>query len=124
MIHDLENMWDNVYAANGSTVRERTEMLCAYIKDNRDFTKLVFSNSDTNSEFASLLFGSVRLQSIYEMIFSKENDNYKRELMKTYFSYGAYHMVRQWVLDDFPISPKEMGEIVYDMSQCSWELPE
>lgn len=124
MISDLENMWDGVYAAKISAFNKRIEMLCAYIKDNRDFTSIAFSNSDINSEFVTLLFGSVRLQSINEILISKEDDNYKRELMKTYFLYGTYHMIRRWALDDFPISPAEMSETVCDMLQCGREMPE
>lgn len=122
MIQDLENIWDNISQKSDSTVSKRTETLCAYIKDNKALTKLVFSNSDIDSEFASLLMDSVCLQSIYHLIFSKEKDDYQKSLMITYFSYGAYHMIRQWVLDDFPISPAEMGEIVYSMLLCNWEI--
>ena len=60
---------------------------------------------------------------IYDLIFSNENNSYIKSLMTTHFSYGAYRMVRQWILNNFHISPVEIGQIVYDMSLSSWEIP-
>ncbi|MGN1341113.1 MAG: TetR/AcrR family transcriptional regulator, partial [Oscillospiraceae bacterium] len=116
MVRDLEEMWEDLYTTDSSTISRRAEMLCTYIMENKELTKLVFSNSETTSEFAALLFGSGRLKSIYDIIFSDEPDIYKKELMKTYYSCGSYHMLRQWILDDFPVSPKELGEIICSMA--------
>ena len=41
--------------------------------------------------------------------------------MITFLSNGTYHMIRQWLLDDIPKTPKEMGELVQFVAAHGWE---
>lgn len=53
------------------------------------------------------------VQSIYEQMFSYAKNQDIKKLMITFLSNGTYHMIRKWILEDIPKTPKEMGDLIY-----------
>lgn len=96
--------------------------MCSYMQEHAEFVKLIFSNSDTDSDFAALLPRSYQVNSLYRQILPKNIGEYKAELMTIFFANGAYNMMRRWILDDFPIPSEEMGEMIYNLFVCSREI--
>jgi len=43
--------------------------------------------------------------------------------MITFLTNGTYQMVRQWLLEEIPKTPKEMGDLVYLVATQGWERP-
>ena len=122
MIDDLNQIWEEERGSSEWTLRDRAAAFCRYLKDNDKFVKLIFSNSDTSSEFISLLIGAAHVQTIYRQIFPDEKDRQKHDLMTTFLAGGTYNMIRKWLLEDIPITPEEMGELMYNMSVCGWDF--
>ncbi|MGN1443045.1 MAG: TetR/AcrR family transcriptional regulator [Acutalibacteraceae bacterium] len=123
MIDDLNQIWESEHQNNSWTLNKRVSALCTYFKENEKFVKRILSNEDTNSEFASLLIEAAHVQTIYKQVFSDVKDECKLELMMTFLINGTYQMVRRWLLENIPLSPDEMGELVFKMSACDWEIP-
>ena len=56
---------------------------------------------------------AAHVKTIYDQISSYTKNKDKKKLITTFLTNGAYYMIRQWILEDIPMSPKEMGELVY-----------
>ncbi|MGM9537990.1 MAG: TetR/AcrR family transcriptional regulator [Candidatus Onthomonas sp.] len=101
-------------------LNRRIEVLCTYLQEHRDVAKLLFRDSDTNSEFPALLLSAAHVQELYEktLSYAKSQDN--KRLVTTFLTTGAYHMIRQWLLEDIPKTPKEMGDLANLVATQGW----
>ncbi|MGN1160015.1 MAG: TetR/AcrR family transcriptional regulator [Lachnospiraceae bacterium] len=125
VVADLEQICAKDNSEQNWSLSKRTETLCDYLSEHRDLFKLLFRNNNADSEFALLLFHASVVRSTYEQVFSDIKDSDSKELMITFLTSGAYYMVRQWLLEDIPKTPKEMGELVFQLATHGWEkLPE
>ena len=61
------------------------------------------------------------MRAIYEQIFAYVKNEDSKRLMITFLTNGTYHMIRQWLLEDLPKTPKEMGELVHLLATLGWE---
>lgn len=121
MIADLERIWQERGAAQDWTLSRRAEALCLYFREHEHIAKLLFRNSDTNSEFAALLFHSTHAQQTFRQGLSGITDPDSQKLMITLFTNGIYSLIRQWILEDIPKTPKELAELICSFSIHEWE---
>lgn len=121
VITDLEQIWEKESFKQNWTLDKRIEALCTYLQENSSLARLLFRDSDTNSRFASLLFNSSHVNATYEQVFFDAKNQDSTRLIITFLKNGAYHMIRQWLLEDIPITPKEMGKLVHFMGTQGWE---
>ncbi|MGM9619729.1 MAG: TetR/AcrR family transcriptional regulator [Oscillospiraceae bacterium] len=121
VIADLERIWDTEGAEKNWPMNRRVEALCAYLLEHRQVAMLLLRDSDTNSEFATLLSQAAHVRAIYEQLLSHVENPDSKQLMTTFLTTGTYHMIRQWLLEDIPKTPKEMGDLVYLVATQGWE---
>lgn len=121
VIADLERIWDTEGAEKNWPMNRRVEALCAYLLEHKQVAVLLLRDSDTNSEFATLLSQAAHVRAIYEQIFSHVENQDSKRLMTAFLTTGTYHMIRQWLLEDIPKTPKEMGDLVYLVATQGWE---
>ena len=122
IVNDLMQIWKENEGKNWP-INKRVEALCSYLQDNKELSKLLLRESDINSEFASLLLQSSHVQSIYDETFAYVKSEGSKRLMITFLSNGTYHMIRQWILEDIPKTPKEIGNLVHMVATQGWEKP-
>ena len=123
VVSDLEHIWQKDGAGKNWPINKRVEALCGYLQDHRNLAKLLFRNSDTNSGFASRMINASLVRETYEkeLAYAQSQDNIK--LAITFLSNGTYHMIRQWILEDVPKTPEEMGDLVYHAAIQGWIRP-
>lgn len=121
VIADLEQIWLEHGKGKNWPVNKRAEALCSYFQNNKEISKLLLRDSDTNSEFAALLFQASHVQSVYEQSLSYIKDKNSKRLMIAFLANGTYHMLRTWILEDIPMTPKEMGDLIALTSTHGWE---
>ncbi|MGN1165554.1 MAG: TetR/AcrR family transcriptional regulator [Lachnospiraceae bacterium] len=121
VIDDLEEIWETEISGKAYQMNKRVEALCTYLLEHKKIAKLLLRDSDTNSEFATLMFQAAHVRIIYEQIFSYAKNEDSKKLMITFLTNGTYHMIRQWLLEDIPKTPKEMGELIYLVATQGWE---
>lgn len=121
--HDvlMEIEWDfmnEFYEAPDSTknikdIQEYAVRMCNFLYDNRDNAKL-FIRNNTDKDFRMLFqnFADdfVASRTVYYKGDSV-NENILR-LMTTFFSYGIYSMVRQWLIEEIPMTPNEVADLI------------
>ena len=121
VIDDLEEIWESEGSEKNWPMDKRVEALCIYLQEHKGLAKLLLRDSDTNSEFATLLSQASHVRAIYEQIFAYVKNEDSQRLMITFLTNGTYHMIRQWLLEDLPKTPKEMGELVHLLATLGWE---
>lgn len=120
VVADLEELWQREGAGKNWPLNKRVEALCSYVLDNQNLFRLLLQNSDTNSGFASLLMNAAHVRMTYEQLFSYSKDDDSKRLMITFLNNGTYYLIRQWLLESIPKTPKEMGELVYLVATQGW----
>ena len=125
MINDLDNIWENGIHKDDWTLSKRATAFCRYLSENKRFVKLIFLNCDIDngnidSEFSSLLINAAHVHNFYTKNFSNEKEKQKHNLMTTFVAHGTYQMVRKWLIEDMPITPEEMGELISKMAARDW----
>lgn len=123
VVNDLMQIWQENNEEKNWSINKRAEVLCSYLQDNKELSKLLLRESDINSEFASLLHQSSHIRSIYDETFAYVKSEDSKRLMITFLSNGTYHMIRQWILEDIPKTPKEIGDLVHMVATQGWEKP-
>ncbi|MGN0131686.1 MAG: TetR/AcrR family transcriptional regulator [Lachnospiraceae bacterium] len=121
VINDLDRIWEKEGSENNWPLNKRAEALCSYLQENLNVSKLLFRDSDTSSEFTTLLFQASHVQYTYEQVLSYAKNQDSKRLIITFLTNGAYHMIRQWLLEDIPKTPKEMGDLIYFVATQGWE---
>ncbi|MGN0801787.1 MAG: TetR/AcrR family transcriptional regulator [Candidatus Faecivicinus sp.] len=117
---DLEYIWENNSGGKSIPVNKRVEALCLYLQEHRALAKLLFRNSDTNSGFAAKIINASNVRLAYEQDLSYIQSQDKLQLAITFLTNGIYYAIRQWLLDDIPIAPKEMGELACLLVTKGW----
>lgn len=117
---DLKQIWENSSEGKNIPINSRVEALCLYLQEHRPLAKLLFQNSDTNSGFASKIISASRIRLAHEQEFSHIENPDNIKLAITFLTNGTYYMVRQWLLEDIPMTPKEMGEFAYLLTTKEW----
>ena len=123
VVEDLIKIWEEHGAGENWPVSERVETLCSYLLERKNTSKLLFRDSDTGSEFATLLIQAAHVQTSYDQVFSYIKSQDSKRLMITFLTNGTYHMIRQWLLEDISKTPAEIGEMVYLVATQGWERP-
>ncbi|MGN0519324.1 MAG: TetR/AcrR family transcriptional regulator [Candidatus Fimenecus sp.] len=121
VLNDLVQIWEMEGAGKHWPVNKRVEALCNYLQEHKRVAKLLLRDSDTNSEFATLMFQAAHVRLIYDDVFSYAKSADSKRLMITFLTNGTYHMLRQWLLEDIPKTPKEMGDLVYLVATQGWD---
>lgn len=126
VIADLNSIWEAQYEEGNWRMDKRIEMLCIYIKDHQDLFQLLLRDSDTSSGFPTLLMDSTHVRISHDQILTsdgKEESPESKKLMATFISNGSYYLIRQWILEDIPKTPKEVGAMIYYVSTHGWNPP-
>lgn len=125
MVRDLDEISRRSCSGTEWPMNKRVEALCTYLQENRRMAKLLFRDSGIDSEFAMMLFRAQHVQSAYEEILARAGGEDSKRLIVTFLSTGAYQMIRLWLLEDIPMTPKEIGDLVILLArQGSAGVPE
>lgn len=112
---DYMNEFYEVPAPTNNTkdIRQYAVRMCNFLYDNSEIAKLFIKNN-TDNDFR-LLF-----QNFADDFLSSRLVHYKGKavnantlrLMTTFFSYGIYSMVRQWLIEEIPMTPDEVADLI------------
>lgn len=94
-------------------MRKHAARLCCFLYDNRESVK-VFIRNNTDSDFTQIFqnFADGFLASRKVLYKGAAVDADTLRLMTTYFAYGIYALVRQWLLEDIAKSPEDIADLI------------
>lgn len=98
---------------NINDIRTHTVRMCNFLYDHRETAKL-FIRNNTDNDFR-LLFQNyaddfVASRAVYYK--GKQVNANTLHLMTTFFAYGVYSMVCQWLIEEIPMSPSEVADLI------------
>ncbi len=87
--------------------------MCAFLFENKDMVKLFIRNNTVNDItiiFKNFSEGFLSCKSVLYKGQQISNDTFR--LMSTFFSHGVYALVRQWIIEDIPLTPDDVAELI------------
>lgn len=94
-------------------MREHAVRMCKFLYDDRELVKLFIKNN-TDHDFRLLFqnFSDDFLASRSVYYRGKAVDENTLRLMTTFVAYGTYSMVRQWLIEEIPMAPDEVADLI------------
>lgn len=102
-----------ILPANENDLRKHAVHMCSFLLENKDTTKL-FIRNNTDSDFTLIFqnFADSFLSSRKILYKGHTIDSNTFRLMSTFFTYGGYALVRQWLIEDIPLSPEQVADLI------------
>ncbi len=103
-------------SSDAITMKKDAVYTCNRLYENKDTVKLFIQNN-TDKDLAILLqhFANVFLSS--RRFFYKEQSigTDSLRLIHTFIAYGGYALMRQWIIEDVPLSPEEVADLLLSL---------
>ncbi len=92
------------------------EKLFSFAYDNADLVRILVAN-DADKNFAHLLdlCNNSILETRVHLTNGEKLDKDVVKLLTAYLSGGGYYLIRAWLMDDVPKTPKEIAKIIFDL---------
>ncbi|MGN1097892.1 MAG: TetR/AcrR family transcriptional regulator [Clostridia bacterium] len=98
----------------------RVEKVCVFLQENKRIAKILFQNDTVDTEFEKFLSNIPQIYDASYALLSDRHDSFTKDLLMTFLINGSYSLIRKWLLEDCPKSPKEMGELAYTVATRGW----
>lgn len=98
---------------NGSPY-EKLKIICRYIYDNRDLQRVILSNSTDDEVLEAALESSLDIwgsENVGEYMQRLDRDS--ALLVRSFYYYGIFRVLREWTIHDIPKRPEEVADILY-----------
>ena len=97
----------------GSTLEERLTQICAFIYQNAAMQKIILKNT-SDSDVAQVFSDSgFHIWDISDYLCNDQDmDEISRNLASVFINYGISRVVREWIVNDIPKTPREIAEII------------
>jgi AcrR family transcriptional regulator len=103
-----------------TTLAQRVEIIASYLRQHDRVTKTAFASAATPSDLALKIF-ELRLGQEGEIAdVLSHYDAPTQKLLFVYLANGIYSLIRTWLLEDVPKSPKEIGELAEKVALQGW----
>lgn len=112
IIKGLGKAFREKFADSSPSITATVECFCSYLFDHRTTVKALFNNPFTNQEFLQKLNQQFNNQLIVKQKLLQGTGTTEKMLLSTYFNYGFYYLVREWLLNDLPMTPHEIGGLI------------
>jgi len=117
---ELDFVKDSLQFTPSSTdvvnMKKNAVYMCNQIYENKDTFKLFIKNN-TDKDLTILFqhFANAFLSS--RKVFYKEHNvgTDPLRLIQTFLAYGGYALVRQWIIEDVPLSPEEVADLLISL---------
>lgn len=98
----------------------RVATICTYLRENEALAKLMFTEPNRIHDIAFETFSiPIDGQSVEKML-DDTYDNVSCQLLFTFLTYGIYQLIRQWLLDDMPKTPEQIGQLASKVAYNGW----
>lgn len=91
-------------------MRHITEGICVFLYEHADLLKILL-RCLTGEEIAKAISNNIHKLS-ESLTDTLPMDDDAQQLVSTYFGYGTYHLLRQWIMEDIQKTPQEIAELI------------
>ena len=102
-----------VSAIDAKNMDKHAVRMCKFLYDNKESAK-IFIRNNTDSDFTQIFqnFTDGFIASRSVLYKGRDVDDDTLHLMTTFFSYGVYSLVRQWLIEDIDKTPEEIADLI------------
>lgn len=94
-------------------VKKHALYLCKFLDEHRDTMKLFLQNSaDGDVAVIYQQYFDLSLASRQLLYQGRPASHETLQLMNSFFAYGSYAVIRQWILEDIPLTPEEVAGLL------------
>lgn len=115
---DLEKAQYAIAPAESSTMVTRLEGLCTYFKNNSNTIRLLVKSkmdADLSKVFETFPNDANTMIERYTRF-----NNKNKPLIASFLSFGIYSMIIRWIIDDIPLTPREIAALIDDLARHGW----
>jgi len=104
------------YPDQDSSVYEKLRIICQYIYDNRQLQKIILSNSSDDEVLEAALETSFDIWGpVKDKEYIQELDRDSDLLARSFYYYGIFRVLREWIIHDIHKTPEEVTDILYSI---------
>ena len=118
VVADLDLAQYRVLPKESATNVSRLEGMCAYLKEN-SVTVCTLVKCKVDSDL-SKVFVNVPNDALGIIEKSTRFDEKNRGLVACFLSFGLYSLIIKWLVEDIPLTPKEIANLIDDLSKRGW----
>ncbi|MGX8688756.1 MAG: TetR/AcrR family transcriptional regulator [bacterium] len=101
---------------------EKLKDICRFIYDNRSLQKIILLNSSDDEVLEAALESSIEIWGPEKDIdYLRRTDRDSAVLIRSFYYYGIYHLLREWTIHEFDKTPEEVARIIYKILTDSAE---
>lgn len=104
------------YPDQDSSVYEKLRIICQYIYDNRQLQKIILSNSSDDEVLEAALETSFDIWGpVKDTEYIRKLDRDSDLLARSFYYYGFFRVLREWIIRDIHKTPEEVADILYSI---------
>ena len=104
----------------GKSAEQVIEESCMFMYENREIIRLFIRNGMDGDMSMKALVMIVRRMTSPHMLNLQGLDETEQELLMTYVASGCYSLMKKWIMEDLPKTPREIAELLYRLFNGSW----
>lgn len=102
-----------ISAADARDLQKYAVRMCNFLFENKETAKLfIRNNTDNDLTLIYQNFADGFLSSRKILYRGRSIDSNTLRLMSTFFTYGVYALIRQWLIEEIPLSPEDVANLI------------
>ncbi len=111
-VEDIKALLEKMDPKKSFTIREQTEAICEYIKENKSAFLLFMNSKYILNEFCEKLSDIMLKKDFTDDYAPNELNDEQKELWADFYHGGFYYLLYSWLSDDSSATPAEVAELI------------
>ncbi len=111
-VEDIKAMLDKVDPKRSFTVREQTEAILNYLKENKSAFLLFMNSKYILKDFSEKLFNITLKTDFVETHAPNELSDDQKELWGDFYQGGHYYLIYSWLSGNMSATPAEVADLI------------
>ncbi len=114
-VEDIKAMLDKVDSKRSFTIREQTEAILNYLKENKSAFLLFMNSKYILKDFSEKLFEITIEKKFARECAPKELSDEQKELWNNFYQGGFYYLTYSWLSGNFSASPSDVADLICNL---------
>lgn len=113
-VEDIKAMLEKIDPKKSFTIREQTEAICSYVKENKSAFLLFMNSKYIMNEFCEKLSDIMLRTDVTTDYAPDELSDEQKKLWADFYHGGFYYLIYSWLSDDSSATPADVAELIYN----------
>ena len=111
-VEDIKALLDKMDTKKSFSIREQTEAICEYVKENKSAFLLFMNSKYILDEFCEKLSDIMLKKDFVEKHAPDELSSEQKNLWADFYHGGFYYLIYSWLSEDSSATPAEVAELI------------